>query len=463
MRFLGLDIGTSFFKGGILDLGTRTLSHLTREEAPTPVSGLDPAFREFEAEALWQQVRVLLERLHAAAPDAAGVLMCSQLHGVLLCDEQARPRSRFISWQDQRALQRLPDGNVTCEEAINRLIDDATRRHLGNEHVPGVPLNNLYWLKQHRALPPGQPIVTSLPYYVAARLSGGEVVTDVTNAYGLGALDIRTGDWHHEVLETLGLDSLHWPRVVPQGSVIGEWHVGEKTLPIFAPIGDYHCAHVGALLEEDELSVNISTGSAVAQITDRGASGDFQMRPWFDGRFLKTITHIPGGRALNALVRLLSELATAQGLTLNDPWPYIMAEATRAKDNDLEIDPAFYASSMGRRGSVLGLSEENMTVGLLFRAAFAGMARNYSKAAARIAPERNWKRVVYSGGVARKNDVLRHLIGQHLGTDHRFAPSTEDTLFGLLVLASAFTEHAASVQTAIESFRAAHVTSPTPL
>jgi sugar (pentulose or hexulose) kinase len=457
MRYLGLDIGSSFFKGAVLDPDAGTLSHISREDAPLPVGGLDPAFREFDAEAVLERVRVLLERLHATAPDAAGVLMCSQLHGVLLCDVAARPLSRFISWQDQRALQSLGGAGTTCEEEIDRLVGETDRRELGNERVPGMPLNNLYWMKRRGMLPEppaGRPLVATLPYFIAARLGGGELVADVTNAYGLGALDIRTLDWHRSVIERLGLDGLRWPRVVPQGSVVGEWRAGGKALPIYAPVGDYHCAQAGALLEADELSVNISTGSAVARMADGAETGDFQTRPWFDGRYLKTITHIPGGRALHSLVRLFSELAAAQGVTLDDPWPYIVSQAARADGGGLQIDPAFYASSMGRCGAARDLREENMTVGHVFHAAFAGMADNYAKAAERLAPQRDWKRVVFSGGVARKTDVLRQLICGRLGSAHRFAPSEEDTLFGLLVLASAFTGRTASVHAAMEAFRA---------
>src|SRR5690606_14502478 len=95
----------------------------------------------------------------------------------------------------------------------------------------------------------------------------------------------------------------------------------------------------------------------------------------------------------------------------------------------------------------------------LFRADFAGMATYYAKADTRIAPQHDWSELVFSGGGARKNETLRELIGQHLGTAHRFAPSQEDTLFGLLVLATAFTERPPSVQAAIQAFRAGRVPS----
>ena len=110
-------------------------------------------------------------------------------------------------------------------------------------------------------------------------------------------------------------------------------------LPLFAPVGDYQCSQAGALLEPGELSVNISTGSAVIQFAEGREFGDFQTRPWFDGRHLKTITHIPGGRALNALVRLLSELAEAQGLKLRDPWDYILEQSGRVAATRLASGP----------------------------------------------------------------------------------------------------------------------------
>ncbi|MEI6715252.1 MAG: FGGY family carbohydrate kinase [Verrucomicrobiota bacterium] len=453
MRYIGIDIGSSFIKGAVLDAEGLCLSHIERVEAPSLVKGLDPMFREVEPQDFVQRVRQVLERLHQHAPDAAGVLMCSQLHGMVLCDEMGRAQSRFITWQDQRAMMPLPGTGASTFDEIERLISSEERQQLGNERVPGVPLNYLFWFARHRALPDLRVIPASLPYFVAAQLCGTIPVSDITNAYGHGALNIHTGDWHHGVVEKLGLSDVLWPRIVPQGEVIGEWSNAGRSLPVFAPVGDYHCSQVGALLESGELSVNISTGSAVIQIAEGAETGEFQTRPWFDGCYLKTITHIPAGRALNALVRLLSELATAQGVTLRDPWSYIHAEAARADDGGLQVNPAFYTSNMGNRGAVLNLCEENMTVGHLFRAMLGGMANNYATCAARIAPLQAWSRLVFSGGVALKNEVLRELVCDRLGREHRLAPSDEDTLFGLLVLSFAFTGCTTTVRDAISFMR----------
>jgi sugar (pentulose or hexulose) kinase len=454
MRYLGIDIGSSFIKGAVLDAHALCLTHIERLDAPPLVSGLDPKFRELEPEVIVRCVRQVLERLHAHCPDAAGVLMCSQLHGMVLCDGKGRALTRLITWQDQRALMPVPGDSVSCFEAIEKLITREEREQLGNERVLGLPLNFLFWLAQRRALPEADVTPAALPYFVAARLCGCEVVSDLTHAGGHGALNIRTLDWNRSVIGKLGLGQVNWPPIVPQGAVIGEWWHGRRWLPVFAPVGDYHCSQVGALLEMGELSVNISTGSAVIQVAEGCEMGDFQTRPWFDGRYLKTITHIPAGRALQALVRLCTELASAKGVAPRDPWDYILAEVARVDAGGLEVDPAFYPSTMGHHGAVMNLCEENMTIGHLFHAMFAGMADNYAKCAARIAPKRDWRQLVFSGGVALKNEVLRRLIRERLVDAHRLAPSDEDTLLGLLVLSLAFSGRAASVGEAIECARA---------
>ena len=43
----------------------------------------------------------------------------------------------------------------------------------------------------------------------------------------------------------------------------------------------------------------------------------------FDGWLVQTITHLPAGRSLDALVALFTELPRTQGVSCPDPWSYI--------------------------------------------------------------------------------------------------------------------------------------------
>ena len=459
-RLIALDLGSSFIKGAVLDLDALAIRHVERVPFPDPIQSPALGLREFDPRQIVSATRALLERLLQHAPDAGGIVMCGQLHGMVLADERGNAVSNAINWQDQRALQPFPGGGGSYLDEIERRLGAEDRRRLGNEARPGVPLCHLFWLAQNGRLPRERAFVAAIPDFVVASLCGGTPMTDVTHAYGHGALDVETLDWHRPAIEKLGLAQVRWPGIVPQGSVVGEVPVGSHRLPIFAPVGDYQCSQVGAFLDDGELSVNISTGSAVIQLARGCEFGDFQTRPYFDGRFLRTITHIPGGRALNALVRLLGELAAAQGHRLGDPWQYILAEAERAGATDLHVDPAFYFSAMGDRGSITNVREDNLTVGHLFRAAFTGMADNYARCAMRIAPAKDWTRLVFSGGVALRTALLRQLVCDRLGQTHRLAASEEDTLLGLLVLALRFTGVQPTVADAIafvrERYRAEH-------
>lgn len=449
MRYLGIDLGSSFLKGAVLNTDDFSISRVERSPFPAHLKQNDSRFREFDPNQVVKATRDLLEKLYQEAPNAQGILVCSQLHGLVLTDANGRALSNLITWQDQRALMPLRGGARTYFDEINGRITPEERVEMGNESRPGTPLCFLFWLLQNDALPPEGAIAASLSNYVIASLCRCSPKSDLTNAFAHGALNLKSGDWHREVLKKLGLDTVLWPELVQQGQIVGEAQFGVRRLPFFAPVGDYQCSQVGAFLEAGELSINISTGSAVLQLAQGLEFGDFQTRPFFDGNFLRTITHIPGGRALTALIRLLSELAGAQGIQFDDPWEYILNEAARVETTTLRVSPAFYFSAMGDHGEITNITEENLTVGQLFRATFEGMAENYAHCARRISPIGDWRKIVFSGGVALKIKILRELICKRLGKEYRLVSCEEDTLLGLLVLSLAFCHPRISVTEAM--------------
>ena len=206
---------------------------------------------------------------------------------------------------------------------------------------PGQPLGVLFWLAEQGELPGTGAIPTSLPDFVVANLCGTMPCTELTHAMSHGALNLETLDWHHKVLSLLGVNDLRWPEF---DSMVRWWDTmpaDSRTIPCYTPVGDYQCAMVGALLEPGELSLNISTGSQVSLLKPQLEFGNYQTRPFFDGRFLATITHIPAGRALNMLVKLLSELAEMQDLSLADPWPYIVRKAAEVGKTEMRMNLAF--------------------------------------------------------------------------------------------------------------------------
>ena len=56
------------------------------------------------------------------------------------------------------------------------------------------------------------------------------------------------------------------------------------------------------------------------------------------------------------------------------------------------------------KGAALDL--DNLRVGSLFRAAFLNMADNYAACAAKLSPEREWRKLVLSGGLGSAIQLL---------------------------------------------------------
>ena len=459
MTLLALDLGTTFIKGAVLDLDKLQLRHIRRQPCPKPLPHLPPLFYEIDPQTLVATVRTLLTELLAHAPDCEGIVICTQMHGMVLCTADGQARANAITWQDQRSLTPHPSGQGTHLAQLLAAIMPEQRQQTGREVQPSRPLSYLYWMAVNDQLPQEAVIPAALADFVIANLAGSTPPIEPTNAGAHGALNLETMQWHTDLLARLGLDRLQWPTIQPFGPPVATITIAGQALPCFAPVGDHQCAVVGALLAPDELSLNISTGSQVSLITPHLTLGTYQTRPYFDGRFLNTFTGIPAGRALNHLVNLLTELAQMQGKPLDDPWPHIAQAAANANSSDLAVNLSFFDSVGGSSGSIANIREDNLTVGHLFHAAFQSMANNYYRSAVQLAADQPWRQLVFSGGLAQKIAVLQGLIQQQFNRPTRLSPTAEDTMLGLMALGFVATGRAPSVAAAV-AYLAEHVSDP---
>lgn len=451
MTFLALDLGTSFIKGASVDADTAAITHIHRVPFPDPIPGLPPLFCEVDPRAILTATRELIAKLAPHAPDCEGIVMCGQMQGLVLTDEHAAPLSNYISWRDQRARMPHPSGAGTYFDRLLARVTPTERQQTGSEWKPSLPVSALFWLAEQKQLPRADAVPSALSDFVLANLCGAMPTIEATNASVHGVLNLETRDWQRTVIANLGLAALRFPELRRAGEIVGWLDLNGKRVPWYTPLGDQPTALVGALLREGELSINISTGSQVARLTPRLALADCQTRPFFDGKFLNLITHIPAGRSLTALVNLLTEIARARNAEM-EAWEYVVRAAEQIAETDLRVNLAFFTGACGDHGAIENIREDTLTVGHIFRAAFENMAENYSACAQRLAPARDWERVVFSGGLAQKIALLRRLIAEKFAVPTRGCPTSEDTLLGLTLLARAFSGRAGSVAQAIEKF-----------
>ncbi len=433
MEFIAIDIGTSFTKGAIVDSESLTICNVRRMPAPPRMSGGHVFFQEYSPLEIVESVVDVIAELLPLISQCRGILLTGQMGGLILCSENGTALSPYISWLDRRAALPHPFQSGTFMDGLTEAVGDRARTVLGNEFRPGLPISFLYYLKEMRQLAQydGAMPVT-LTDYVAAAMCKSRPVIERTNAAGV--LDVCSGKLAFELFDELSLGKLDWPEVVDFRHCVGEYKTEGQSLPVFAATGDHQCSLAGTLITQGELSVNISTGSQLSILTDAVSFGDFQLRPYFDGMFLKTITNIPAGRALSAMMKLLTEISGTEPSDMKRAWDYFFEQAETTAGTDVAVNLAFFPGAISGPGSLSNLREDNLTVGHIARACLEQMADYYNLLAGQLAPARDWSSLVFSGGIAQQSRLLKQLISSRLEAVARAVNSSEDSLFGMMVL-----------------------------
>ncbi|HEU5089761.1 MAG TPA: FGGY family carbohydrate kinase, partial [Roseiflexaceae bacterium] len=275
MQFLGIDLGTSFVKGAVLDLDTLELGRIQRTPFPAEQAALAPGRHEIAPRIVVDVVRETQESLLPYAPACRGIVMCTQMHSVVLVNDAGVPLTNIATWLDQRALDSHPAGGTFLDLLSARLGTEA-RARLGGELRPGLPIATLFRQAAEGGLPPGA-VPLSMADFALAQLCGAAAGVDATNAAASGAMDVTTGEWSSDALGAAGLQALRWPPITDFATPAGTYRSGGLELPCYRPVGDAQCALAGVGLSEGELSVNIATGSQVSLIRNTAALGNFQL------------------------------------------------------------------------------------------------------------------------------------------------------------------------------------------
>ncbi|MGC1782480.1 MAG: FGGY family carbohydrate kinase [Acidobacteriaceae bacterium] len=450
MSFIGLDIGTSFIKGAVLDVDKFLLSYVSRVPFPQRLDLGNALLVEFDPNVVTETTRHVIQRLLLHMPNCEGIVVCCQMHGMVLVNERGERHSNFISWTDHRGNMRHASYSGSYIDEIYARISSRIRRRLGNELNLERPACFLFWLAEQGLLDPGL-IPLSIADYVLGALCEPALATDITNASATGLLNLQQSTWDDAVIDALGLETLRFPNIRPHGEIIGYFRNHTYQIPCYLPMGDFQCALMGAMVDSSDLSINVSTGAQVSRITNDLQLGEYQTRPFFDRKLVNTYSDAPGGLSFNLLSNLLFECASHDELggSIETNWSFIAQTLDRVKDTDLKVDPWVNRHS----GSIHNMRVENMTAGHVLRGALKGMVRVYEQHANRLWPERTWSDIVLSGGFALKSEALRDMVRQQFKSNCRLPPFSEDTLFGLLILARVFGKRAHTVIEIVEHLR----------
>lgn len=225
---LGLDVGTTSIGAGLFTLEGRKLAWSSRRLKTTSPA---PGRLKQDASAIWRAaVAVMRGALTSAgrtADDLAAIGVTTQRTSLVVWDRRdGRPRTPLVLWSDLRGVERAlalrREGHfVAPQQAAAKL----------EEVFANAGAGDLAW--------------GNIDSYLIWRLSGGAAhVTDRSQAWPTGYLDLSTMGWNPALIAHQGLDPAAFPSLVDTWGAIAETApavLGRK-IPIAADIADQQAA-----------------------------------------------------------------------------------------------------------------------------------------------------------------------------------------------------------------------------
>jgi xylulokinase len=211
MLLLGLDIGSSSVKAGLLKNGALK-GRVVRESFPTSYDGVRA---EVDADAILRAIAGAIRGLGSQVRRVDAIALSTMAPSWVAMDKRGRAITPLVTHQDRRS--------VEIAREIESRVGKA--RHLalvGNRPCPGgISSTTWAWFNQnHRTLMRRADLVGHLNTFLHRQITGARI-TDPSNASIMGLLDLNRWGWSDEVLDAIGGSEHQLPQIIGADGIGG--------------------------------------------------------------------------------------------------------------------------------------------------------------------------------------------------------------------------------------------------
>lgn len=434
MKYIGIDLGSSFVKAVLLDLCTQKTVSGKKCQSPKKKKNANPNIYEVSACELVHIVRAMIDEYTKVYSDIEGIIISTQMHGFVY--SVLEQPDIYVSWQDMRCMDLMPGKKVSYLEWMEDTIPPEQMKNNGVYIKPSLGVCNLYTLLEQKRLSRNGTLYT-LGSYVIHALTGNNIC-HISNAAPLGLADVAHHCWDEVMLERMELQEIQLPQLAKTDyEVCGTYHSNGVELKVYPDYGDMQVAVLGSCIGEGDVTVNIATGAQVIRYAKEYVPGAYEIRPYFEKSYLNTISNMPAGRNLDVLVNFLRETIeqlTGQRVDVQDVWRRVH-EMKLVKESELKVETSFYKNPyFPDGGAIKGINHDNLHLETLFQSAFEDMANTYWKYIKMLGNPEEIYRIVCAGGVSWKTPELYQMIGQVTGKHCELSPMPDEALSGMCQL-----------------------------
>ena len=444
---IGIDIGSSAIKGVVFDGDVRSVIRSERRALESRITPSRPGHFEENPMAIRDAAFGIIRSLAAFANDHRReikvIAFTGQMHGGLLVDNNLRPLTNFITWQDKRA-DEMDEGGRTYVEALRHLVaHDPT----GVGIHTGFLISTLYWLRRHDAIPANSDKVLGIYDWLTCLLLG-RAVTDISSAAAWGMFDPIAREWREELLGAAGISHSLLPEVVEPGMELGRIESDlasqlalNPSVRVHASIGDTQAAYLGSECTPDEILLNFGTGSQSMWETDHPiATEGTDVRYLRNGRYLACAPTLAGGEAYHIVADFFREAVkefTGEKISIEQARAVMDRLALEGNSEGMTIDPIFRGSKFradNDRASIAEITGENFHPDALVRALVEGMIEEVAWPYFLRESETVHSGLVGAGSALRGNRALRDVAEMRFGRPLRLGRFEQEAAVGAAIL-----------------------------
>ncbi len=405
MKAIGIDIGTTSVCGVVLDAENGTvLKSVTRNSN---------AF--IKSENQWEKIQSVDTIMNVAMSildelideDISTIGVTGQMHGLVYVDASGNAVSPLYTWQDERG--NLPYKDTTYAKYLNSFA--------GYGNVTDF-YNLVNGIKPEEAV----SYCTIHDYFVMKLCGLKKPLMHSSDAASFGLYDLEKNEFNYEC----------------NVDITADYHIAGsyKGIPVSVAIGDNQ-ASVFSSISEDEILLNVGTGSQVSVISDVIIdTADVEVRPYFENKYLVVGAALCGGRAYSLLKNFYYDiLKNIEDVDDTKVYEIMNKMLDDVEDTSLVVDTRFAGTRNNPEisGSISGITTENFTPAHLTKGVLNGMAEELHKMYEKMNVKKSG--IVGSGNGIRKNSALVKAFEEKFNSKMKVPAHVEEAAFGAALFA----------------------------
>lgn len=401
MKAIGIDIGTTSVCGVVIDTASGSVVHSCTRNSDAFLPGCASWEKIQSVDTILAVATGILEDL--IADDVAVIGVTGQMHGIVYVDGEGLAVSPLYIWQDERG--NLPYGDTTYA------------KHLGS--CVGYGNVTDFYNRENGIRPAEAATYCTIHDYFVMRLCGRKApLIHASDAASFGCYDLAENRFTYPC----------GAQVVTDYCIAGAY----KGIPVSVAIGDNQASVFSTLVDENNILLNVGTGSQVSIVSDTPVIGEnTEVRPYFEGKYLVVGSALCGGRAYSLLKDFYAAVLSYADTADSEQVYEIMNRMLQQTDtSSLTVDTRFAGTRSDPRqcGSINGITTENFTPSQLTRGVLEGMATELFTMYRQMGVARGG--IVGSGNGLRKNPTLVRIFEETFHARMQTPAHLEEAAFG---------------------------------